>query len=388
MKNFFCLFLITIFSLCSLCFISCKKKTVYEIQPEMISETKNSHNWYYFSENSFTKIDRPQNAPSSIPKPWTEATRISSAVLETRSDFAMPKAYATINRCGILVFEGNQISISNDNRIFSGRTAGNLVFANGTPVFSVYRSTFFNENKSAFQTEHPFLVSFNTQQNISYPLINIENLGLEKNDEIIDFIYDGQFWTCCVKKTGSEKISFSYFTFQPKEDITLLSPYKASEMLVISDTDVSEFRNARKPKSFSQAPERLKNLLRTIPSDVNFAVTVSTASGHSPREFIKSGNSNAETADISAKAMITDTWIGCLFNDGTLYLNGALYERPLMNKGRTFGIRLPKLPATYVYGDFVISGTMLYASWEETSFYKTNRSGFISVNLDEILYKK
>ena len=158
-------------------------------------------------------------------------------------------------------------------------------------------------------------------------------------------------------------------------------------MLVISDTDVSEFRNARKPKKFSSAPERLRELLQTIPKNVNFSVKVSSASGHSPREFIKSNNPNSETEDISAKAMITDTWIGCLFNDGTLYLNGALFERPLMNKGRIFGIRLPKLPANYIYGDFVISGTMLYASWEETSFYKTNRSGFISVNLDEILYK-
>lgn len=387
MKNFLYLFSVLLFSLFAFSFVSCKKKTVYEIQPEIISETKSSHNWYYFSENSFVKIDRPQNAPSSIPKPWTEAIRISSAVVESRTDFEMPKAYATVNRSGILIFNGNQAFIYNDNRIFSGRTAGNMVFAQETPVFSVYRSTFFNENKASVQAEHPFLISFNTQQNISYPLINIENLSLEKNDEIIDFIYDGKFWTCCVKKTDSEKISFSYLTFQPKENITLLSPYKASEMLVISDTDVSEFRNARKPKKFSSAPERLRELLQTIPKNINFSVKVSSASGHSPREFIKSNNPNSETEDISAKAMITDTWIGCLFNDGTLYLNGALFERPLMNKGRTFGIRLPKLPANYIYGDFVISGTMLYASWEETSFYKTNRSGFISVNLDEILYK-
>lgn len=157
MKNFLYLFSVLLFSLFAFSFVSCKKKTVYEIQPEIISETKSSHNWYYFSENSFVKIDRPQNAPSSIPKPWTEAIRISSAVVESRTDFEMPKAYATVNRSGILVFNGKQAFIYNDNRIFSGRTAGNMVFAQETPVFSVYRSTFFNENKASFQAEHPFL---------------------------------------------------------------------------------------------------------------------------------------------------------------------------------------------------------------------------------------
>ena len=49
-------------------------------------------------------------------------------------------------------------------------------------------------------------------------------------------------------------------------------------------------------------------------------------------------------------------------------------------------IRLPLLPENFVYSDFVITETSLYAAWEETSFYKTGRSGFIYVDLENTLY--
>ena len=37
------------------------------------------HNWYYFSNEGFQKIDLPQNAPEVFEKPWTESGRITSA---------------------------------------------------------------------------------------------------------------------------------------------------------------------------------------------------------------------------------------------------------------------------------------------------------------------
>ena len=43
-----------------------------------------------------------------------------------------------------------------------------------------------------------------------------------------------------------------------------------------------------------------------------------------------------------------------------------------------------KLPEGFSYGEFTIQGHTLYASWEETDFYKTARSGFISVDLAAI----
>lgn len=365
---------------------SCRNKNNLPVTeaPQIL---KTSHNWYYFSDGEYHKTDKIQNVPTSIAKPWTEAVRISSAAIEADQNEGIPKAYATVNRSGILVFESDRIYLCTDKEIFGGRTAGNLVFAQKTPFFSVYKSTFFNETKSAVQLKHPFLVQYDPEQKLIYPVINVENLGLEESAEINDFVFDGQYWTCSIKNSTAEKIDFSYLTFQTKENINLITPYNAEKMLHISSADTDSFRNARKFRDYSEAPERLKKLLESIPERVNFTVSVTNAFGHSPRTFSRV-NGRADSEILSAKALISDTWAACLFSDGTLYLQGALYNKNILNGGKPLGIRLPKLPEKFTYGDFVISGTMLYSSWEETSFYKTQRSGFLSADLNEILYKK
>ena len=75
-------------------------------------------------------------------------------------------------------------------------------------------------------------------------------------------------------------------------------------------------------------------------------------------------------------------------NNDTIILGDAIeyVNKSILNKGNPLALRLPKLPAGYTYNEFVISGTSLYASWEETSFFKTGRSGFIQINLDSLLY--
>ena len=368
-------------------FFSCRSKKNLPVNVEE-NFIKTKHTWYYFSDGNYIKTDKIHNVPNAVQKPWTEAVRISSAVVESEQNEGIPRGFATVNRAGIIVFQGENIHLYTDKEIFNGRTAGNLVFANNTPFFSVYKSTFFNETKSAVQLKHPFLIQFNAAQNMLYPAIEVENLGLESSAEINDFIFDGQYWTCCIKNSTDEKIDFSYITFQAKEDINLITPYNAEKMIHISTTDTDSFRNAKKQKDFSNAPERLKNLLATIPESVNFSVSVANASGHSPRTFIKANKNNSDSDVLTAKAIISDTWAACLFSDGTLYLQGALYNKNILNGGKTLGIRLPKLPQNFTYGDFVISGTMLYSSWEETSFYKTQRSGFLSVDLNQTLYKR
>lgn len=375
-----------IFSL-TLLNVSCRKEKK-TASAAIVQETPSRYTWYYFSENTYKKAEKLPLVPASTSKPWTEAVRISSCGLEDSKTTENPKGFATVNQLGMLVFQGDKINFVNDSEIFKGRTAGNLVFAGEVPVFSVYKSTFFNESISAYQKTHPFLVQFNSEQNVFYPMINIENLGLDESSEITDFVFDGQFWTCSIKKNSAEKVDFSYLTFQSKEDITLLTPYNAQRMLHISETSVDSFRNARKPLDFTAAPERLKKLLTTVPSDIEFSVSVQTVQSHSPRIFSRTKKSSSGQEMLSAKALISDTWIACLFEDGTMYLNGALFEKNILNGGKTMGIKLPKLPVNFVYGDFVITGTTLYASWEETAFYKTKRSGFISVNLDEVLYRR
>ncbi|MBQ9626292.1 MAG: hypothetical protein IJR40_03860, partial [Treponema sp.] len=75
------------------------------------------------------------------------------------------------------------------------------------------------------------------------------------------------------------------------------------------------------------------------------------------------------------------------FEDGTLYLNGALYANKILNKSKNLALRLPKMPEGYKYTDFGISGATLFAAWEQTDFYETGRAGFLQVDLKPILYK-
>lgn len=368
-------------------FFSCKKDEP-KFDGQKISETKAKHSWYYFSDGNLKKAEGISSVPQIPFKPWTEATRISDISVQDSKYDSIPKGFAIVNRTGILVFEDDKINLYCDSEIFSNSTQENLVFYDDTPIFSVYRNSFFNRQNFLENSMHTFLVQFNTEQNVCYPVLTVENLGLPTTAEITDFIWNGQFWTCSVKDSGngSEKISFSYLTFQPKTELTSISPKTAENSIFITETTEKEFRNAKSPEDFSKTPERIKKLLSSLPKNFSCSIKVKTASGHTPRIF-ESNRNRAENEILEATAILSDTWTACLFTDGTFYLNGALFENRILNHGKNIALKLPKLPSGFYYKEFAISGTNLYASWEENSFYTIARSGFICVDLNEILYK-
>lgn len=368
-------------------FMSCKKKSAgKEPEPE-ISVEASTHAWFYFAADGFQRTDKPRNAPYIPPQPWTEAVRIAEFSCADPADGSEPKAYALVNRRGILAAQGQDAVLYADPELFGLRTASNLVFLEDTPVFSLYTSTFFNSRRqNPHSPAHPFLVQFEPASRLCIPLVNTEDLGVPEDSEITDLIWDGQFWTCCVKTAGAERTEFSYLTFQTKIPLLSVPPSQAAGSLILSAATVQDFRRQKEPRPFGQAPERLKSLLATLPPTSEYMVSCRTAGGHSPRSYIRQ-ESGGESGALTAAAILADTWSGALFQDGTLFLNGALYGKSILNGGRTIALRLPKLPAGFRYGEFAISGTTLYAAWEEHSFFNTGRSGFLSADLDEILYQ-
>ncbi len=367
-------------------FISCKKQEVSNI--ELNSEqNKSFHSWYYFLNGDFIKANEISSVPAVPFKAWTEAERISDISVQSSAFNENPKAYAVVNRVGILCFSSDEINLFKDSEIFLNGTQGNIVFYNDTPFFYSYQSDFFNTKKTS-KLGHPFLFQFNTEQNMSYPVLSTENLGLTTASEVTDYIWNGKIWLFCIKDSGngSEKINFSYLSVQGKTDIRTVNPENAENLIFITNAQENDFRSAKTPLDFSNSPERLKNLISSVPKNVSFSIKVKNASGHSPRYFQK--NENAEnTTSLNAYALLSDTWCASLFSDGSFYFNGALFENRILNHGKNIALKLPKLPAGFYYGDFAISKNYLYASWEESSFYKTARSGFICVDLNEILYK-
>lgn len=367
---------------------SCSRtKPLPEELPDSGSSSDN-HAWYAFNDGSFVQVSRPQDAPSFPEKPWTEAVRISSASCAEGDGETMPAAYAVVNRRGILVFKGNSFELYKDEKLFTDRTAGNLVFQNDTPLFSLYKSAFFNTtlDVSAPQDElHPFLALFDPASDVSYPVISCQNLGLDAASEVTDFIWDGNVFICSVKTQKQKKTVFSYISAQAKVPLLSLTPANASSSLLLSATDKDAFRSQKTPKPFGAAPDRVKKLLVNLPADTPCYITCFTAGGHSPRIYLRQKLED-ETVPMNVQAVLADTWAAAMFCDGTTYISGSLFDRHLMKNGKTCAFLLPKLPEGYEYTSFAVSGTTMYASWEETDFYKTGRSGFLSVDLDKILY--
>ena len=377
---------------------SCKKKsqTASEKTADILTiNQKNDHKWYYFTQDGFAQIDLPQNAPFGGQAPYTEAVRISSANNAVNSDSESGnKAFALVNRLGVLCFDNDNISLAKDVSIFSDRTAGNLVFINDTPVFSVYKSAFFNDTISSDSYknnagEHLFLVQFDDESKISYPIINSTNLTDRPDYEVTDFYWNGNTWFCSLKgfTVREQKTDFAYIKFTPVAPLLSISPVTANDLITVRESSVQEFRAAMNVMDYSNAPERIRRMLAGFTDTIPFTIEVKSAGGSSPRIYENQIAGSFEQ-ELNAKAIISQSWSAALFEDGTLFIEGALPGKHILRNGSPVAIRLPKLEQGYVYSDFVISGTTLYAAWEQTDFYKTNRSGFLSVDLDSTLYSK
>ena len=375
-------------------FCSCKKKPAQAPVQNAISVeiTKSNHAWYYFSTTNFQRIDRLQNVPAQASKPWTESIRISSANNEACTQNTDSKAFAIVNRLGILSFNDDEIYLSQDSNLFTDRTTGNLVFLNNVPVYSVYKSAFFNDTILApdyknDSSAHLFLLQFDSQAKISYPVINCNNLTDKINSEITDFYWNGLEWCCSIKTISDIKNEFSYIRFKPLNPLLSLSPSTADSKLDIEECDAEFFRSCKVHHDYADSPDRIKKLLAGFDKKLPFIVEVKNAGGSSPRVFENNVPDNQEK-QLNAKAILSASWSAALFEDGTLFLEGALPGKHILRSGKPVAIRLPKLPVGFVYSDFVISGTTLYAAWEESSFYKTGRAGFLQVNLERTLYSR
>lgn len=378
--------------------------------------SKGSHSWYYFTREGFRQISKVQNVPEVPFIPWTEAIRISSANCATTE--GENQAFAVINRLGIISFKGEDKQLSKDENIFTDRTAGNLIFLNETPIFSVFKSAFFNDtikdNKySSEGSQHLFLIQFDPESKISYPIINCNNLTSARNSEVVDYYWDGINWTCCIKTISETKTEFNYINWKPTQSLLTLSPVNAKSNISQWESNQDEFRSKKEQLEYKYAPERIKKMLAGFSKRTNFSIDVKKSGGSSWRNYknvaesgwapvagadrrdsVGQGTENAgsrektSARELYATAILAQTWSAALFEDGTLFLEGALPGKHILRGGKPVAIRLPKLPDDFVYSDFVISGTSLYAAWEESSFFKTGRAGFVEINLNKTLYSK
>lgn len=380
---------------CCTAFVSCGKKKAAQEIPELKPESESEFSWYSFTQSGFAKTEFPDKVPAVLFKPWTEAMRVSDANSDSEAGALM-----LVNRLGVLVFSEKQTpAFMQDVRLFGTATAGNLIFVEKEPVFTLYRSAFFNKDAApktdnaspsavvkaplAADVNRPYIVRIARENTMFYPLLTYGDMNAS-DSEITGSHFDGLTWLSSVKTVTPKKTEFRYVRWQSIGSLLSLSPVTGTGKITETETDKDTYRNAWAPVSFSQAPLRLRQLLSDIPASITYSVTCKTAGGHSPRSFVHGASDTA----IESTAVIAPSWICAVFADGTTYFSGALENRFIVNEGKTFAFRLPKLPDGFRYSDFCISGDYLAAGWEESNFYQTGRSGFAVVNLAKVLYEE
>lgn len=369
-----------------------KPKAIEQAKPQVqieVEQKSSDHKWFYFSAGSYIETDLPQHSPILSLKPWTESLRICDGNVDLNG-----KGFLLVNHFGVLVFENSaEPKLVQDSALFSDSTAGNLVFENNVPFFTLSKNSLFNSNLKNQNPENPknqddesHIVRLSLENSMFFPCVTYSDLKIEDNAEVSGTYFDGKNWFSSIKIDGKGKTDFRYIKWSANSDLVSLSPKSDSGKITISEISRDEYRNVNSPKDFSLAPERLKTLLSSLPPDFDFLLSLHRNGGVSP-DYFYGGNQAQDSQDAAdANAILTPEWICAIFGDGTAYFSGSLKGRSLINNGKTVAFRLPKLPKEYVYGDFCISGDFLAVSWEENDFYKTGRSGFLVVNMAEIFY--
>ncbi len=386
--------------LTSIIILSCSKDSK---NSKIIAKEKliTTHSWYYLTNTGFEETDAPENSPLVIKKPWTESVRISgigqTASIDSSPEEGSPKAFALVNHLGVIQFTQEKAGLFSDAYLFKDVTTDGIVFMNGNPVFSLYKNNIFNETSSENKKKNiSVLVQFDTKSQAFFPILTTESLRLSPTSQVSDFYWDGTSWYYCIKDAKDNKTEFSYLVWKPQSSLLLISPEDIrldaedkkdrNVKITLQNSSEKEFRKNKEQLEFSRAPERVKKLLSCLPDDFGFTIECKTASGPSPRYYKK----NAQDTDsvMEGKVQLSDSWVAAIFKDGTMYFSGALYEKRILNNSKPVALRLPRLPEGFCYTDFGISGTTLYAAWEENSFYETGRAGFLSVDLGKVLYNE
>ncbi|MGL4981832.1 MAG: hypothetical protein ACRC4W_03065 [Treponemataceae bacterium] len=367
-------------------FFGCKKNTDTQIniatkQDKSPVDESKTHQWFYFSKNNVIEIDSLQRLPLVEQLPWTEAIRISGATHTAN------QAYFLVNKLGLFSMpanQGEQIIRFTDNLFFPNFTADTLLSVDENPVFKIYKNNFFNLESE--QTSFPFLLQYNSDTNTVYPLLSNKDIDLADTTQAVDLFFDGKTWTGAFKYIANERVLFDYIQFSSYKSLVELKNIaktgKIEKKYISSDT----YKQIAGPKPFASAPIPLVKMLENVRLVQPFLLSYTESNSQSPILYANKISEN--DVYMQAKAFFGKTFLLSVFSDGTAYFLGSLPQNPKNILDDVTAFKLPKLPENFVYGDILCFGKMLYVAWEESFFYETGRSGFIAVNLENLLFNK
>lgn len=362
-----------------------------------------THRWFYFTNEGFKETDVPRNAPKVQKKPWTEAVRITSSLIIDGT------GYFLVNKLGLIVCppasglqkEGiaSQTFLVKNPDIFSDFASGSLFCIEGSPVFNLYTNSIFAPLDKDFSggTEpdkaDAFLLSYDKETCDFFPLLYRKDFPRPDKTELRElFCIDG-LWYVLLKETGEQRTDFYAYSFDAGESLSArIRKYRnvnggTSEnhpKLAFKEIGVHEFREKIHPRADLFLPDRLKDLLEPVPPSIPWFLEYRSDSSQAPIRFVRREYAPNPR---QAYAVSDERYSAAFFEDGTVFFAGTLPMKHVVNEGKTAAVKLPRLSAGYTYSYALIAGSTLIAAWEETAFFETGRSGFVAVDLEQVLYE-
>lgn len=369
------------------------EKDISEQYTKLLQENNsarvNSHRWFYFTDDGFKETDIPYNAPVVDMKPWTEAIRITSSL--TLED----KSYLAVNKLGIIESpetfgiqkEGiaSETVLIKEETFFSNASVGDLILDNNSILISFFTNQIFNESTTnELSSDDIVITSLNTE---TFDFDSILTKAELTTDNEIDFteteirevFFDNSNWHFLLKSNLTAQTDFSSLS----ASIELTE--SDSPKINIENQSVNHYRFLSSPKYYSELPNKIQDLLSPIPSSVSYLIEYYEAGKASNVQYQKG---NYTEKSILGYVQSFDHCSIALFEDGTLFFAGKLPSQKLLNNGNSIAFMLPNLGEGFVYSNIALSGSTLIVGWEEKAFYKTGRSGFLAIDMEEVLYEE
>jgi hypothetical protein len=379
LTRLFCFFIFAF----SAVFSSCSKKTsVDELVSltEEIKTTADNISWYYFTKDSVFKTDSLENTPKTGFKTWQDAVRVTDS-FQTEND-----SFMLVNKSGILYLNQNEPELITDSSIFKENSAGTFIQCRQIPVFNIYKNNFFTvENDNSPEGPEQIIYQFRKETKTFYPVISKTELKLSPVQEISSFIKKDNLIYAMTRDTSGEKIKYAYFSFSDEYLLFKTNGNAKAVQLQKEKENQENYRQLLTPVPFTEAPKRIRSLLGRVPASCSFIVKIKSTTDNVYPQYI---NEAADTDHqiIECKILLAQNYSIAVFEDGTTFFSGSLPDKYIISNGEPCAFRLPKLLPEFVYTDIAVAGNKLYVAWEEDNFYETARSGFLEVQLENILY--
>ncbi len=324
--------------------------------------------WYSWKDGSLQQVTSPVSLSSDDWKVWTDQIR------GIRIIFLKGDAHLAVNTLGVAtlhdVFSSElPLSITEDynRRLFSDRTIGTF-FAHGKRLYiHLYYNTVLHP---PIQPDQPLaLVSFQPK-NGEMRVLPFSFQDEHPDWELVSLIpyQESDLWQLAWKRTGDEKTEFRYTELDVEQ-------WKEREI------EEEEFLDLLRPLGELKAPVEVQRLIRMYDGNAKkrvFDVKLSHFD-QARREVFRFGN--FKHVEEGKSELLS---LSCFRYQNTYFLltpdDTVLWLHTSGEKGK---YSLPSLPEPFVYTDFITTGKVFLALWEEQDFTEVGKAGILYSVVDE-----